>query len=241
MIDYHKRHARYAAAGWHRRFLRIAYSRSQRALESAGCRPLVAPGARVLLCGAGAPATAEEFAAFVYERQPSAQLCVIDIARAPLAALRDATKAKLVCSDARALPFADATFDLVETDFLLQFFDREERRKVLAEWARVLRPGGALTTRDWVTRGRGLDPLWDALRRGVLRAVLDVRVHVLRDDDLREALENAGFDATVARLGRWPLIHLVAGVLRRSNAATITCGTSRGCKTSTGAPPPAAH
>jgi ubiquinone/menaquinone biosynthesis C-methylase UbiE len=117
-----------------------------------------------------------------------------------------------LCADARALPFPDASFDLVETDFLLQFLAPPERRTVLHEWARVLRPGGGLMTRDWVNHERGLDPLWDALRRAVLRTVLGVRTHALPGDDLREALQEVGFHATVLPFGHVPLIHLIAGV-----------------------------
>lgn len=219
MTDYYARHGNYAAAAWHRRFLQNAYLRSYGALEDLGCSPLELPGPRVLLCGVGAPATAMEFAAFLCARQPSTRLFVVDIALPPLAASRVALQARsspvevtFLGADARALPFPDASFDLVETDFLLQFLAPSERRAVLREWARVLRPGAGLMTRDWVTNERGLDPLWDALRRAVLRTVLGARTYVLTGTELREALHEAGFQATVLRLGRLPLIHLIAGV-----------------------------
>jgi len=219
LTDYYRRHEKYAAAAWHRSFLKNAYRRSYQALESLGCSPLNLSRPRVLLCGAGASATVQEFAAFLCARKPSTRLFVIDAALQPLVASRAALEAQSPTSDvtflgadARALPFADESFDLVETDFLLQFLASADRRAVLHEWARVLRPGGGLMTRDWVTFERGLDPLWDVLRRAVLRAVLGVRTHAITGDDLREALREAGFEATVLRLGRFPLIHLIAGV-----------------------------
>jgi ubiquinone/menaquinone biosynthesis C-methylase UbiE len=223
LTDYYQRHGKYAAAAWHRRFLKNAYQRSYQALEDLGCSPLKLPRLRVLLCGVGAPATTLEFAAFLCARQLSTRLFVVDVALPPLVASRAALEAEspladvtFLCADARALPFPDGSFDLVETDFLLQFLVSSDRRAVLHEWARVLRAGGGLMTRDWVTHERGLDPLWDALRRAVLRTVLGVRTHVLTCNDLRGALQEAGFQATLLRLGRMPLIHVIAGVAHRA-------------------------
>jgi len=70
-------------------------------------------------------------------------------------------------------------------------------------------------TRDWVTHDVGLDPVWDALRRAVLRTALGKHTHVIAGDDLREALRDAGFQAAVQRLGRFPLIHLIAGIVSK--------------------------
>jgi len=219
LTNYYQRHGKYAAAAWHRRFLKNAYQRSYKALEDLGCIPLNLPGARVLLCGAGAPATVQEFAAFLCARKLSTYLFVADVAQTPLVASKAALEAQsplagvtFLRADARALPFPDGSFDLVETDFLLQFLPSADRRVVLQEWARILRPNGGLMTRDWVTHNRGLDPLWDALRRAVLRTVLGARTHVLTGDDLWGGLREAGFQASVLRLGRLPLIHLIAGV-----------------------------
>lgn len=47
-----------------------------------------------------------------------------------------------VCADANALPFADASFDLVFSNLMLQWCDDPDR--VFAELRRVLRPGGLL-------------------------------------------------------------------------------------------------
>lgn len=219
MTDYHARHEKYAAADWHRRFLRNAYQHSYRLLEELGCSPLELERPCVLLCGVGAPATTLEYAEFLRARRPATRLFVVDVALQPLMASQAALGARsplagvaCFCADARSLPFADGSFDLVETDFLLQFLSAHDRRAVLREWARVLRPGGGLTTRDWVTHRRGLDPLWDVLRRTVLRVVLGARTHALTGEDLRRALRDAGFRASVVRLGRAPLIHAIAGV-----------------------------
>lgn len=47
--------------------------------------------------------------------------------------------------DIRTLPFiADASAELVYSSHALEYFDREEVKQVLAEWRRVLLPGGTL-------------------------------------------------------------------------------------------------
>jgi ubiquinone/menaquinone biosynthesis C-methylase UbiE len=229
VTDYYERHGNYAAAAWHRRFLNYSYRRSYRALQDLGCSPLDVPEARVLLCGVGASSTTLEFATFLRSRQSSTRLVVLDLESPPLIASKAAVESQpvledvtFVRADARALPFADASFDLVETDFLLQFLNSADRRKVLREWARVLRPGAAIMTRDWVTHNRGLDLLWDALHRAVLRIVLSARTYVLTGEEIRSGLQDAGFRAAVLPLGRFPLIHVIAGVARELGSGRET-------------------
>jgi ubiquinone/menaquinone biosynthesis C-methylase UbiE len=51
--------------------------------------------------------------------------------------------------DARSLPFADATFDVVVSSLVLHNIpDREERRRAVREIARVLKPGGRVALLD---------------------------------------------------------------------------------------------
>jgi ubiquinone/menaquinone biosynthesis C-methylase UbiE len=221
VTDYHERHGRYAAAPWHRRFLRHAYHRSFELLDAVGWRGSARAGSKVLLCGTGAAATSVEFATSLTRALPEPSLIVVDLAPAALTTSRSALRkvpmrinAQFVCADAKALPFADSRVDLVETDFLLQFLNGDDRRSVLREWARILGPGGGLMTRDWVTRTRGLDRVWDPLRRAVIRMVLGARTYVLSTDELCRALHDAGFHAVIRPLGRWPLIHVVAAVVR---------------------------
>lgn len=47
--------------------------------------------------------------------------------------------------DVRALPLADASVDEILAEDLLEHFHRFEWRAALAEWVRVLKPGGAIT------------------------------------------------------------------------------------------------
>lgn len=47
-----------------------------------------------------------------------------------------------LASNALSLPFADSTFDLVNSSRFLHLLQKAEQRQVLAELGRVLRPGG---------------------------------------------------------------------------------------------------
>jgi len=69
-------------------------------------------------------------------------------------AQRGVTHATIRQMDAEALEFPDATFDRVTCGFALFFFPAAER--ALAEFHRVLRPGGKVATSTWGE----LDPRW---------------------------------------------------------------------------------
>jgi ubiquinone/menaquinone biosynthesis C-methylase UbiE len=88
----------------------------------------------------------------------------LDLSRRMLA--RAAAKARrsghgsylLLLGDARHLPLPDGSFDLVTNSYMLDLLPVEEIRAVLAEFKRVLRPGGTLVlvnmthSRAWLSR-----------------------------------------------------------------------------------------
>jgi ubiquinone/menaquinone biosynthesis C-methylase UbiE len=96
---------------------------------------------------------------------------------------------RLVRADARALPFADARFDVVTCAYLLHLLDGDERARVLEEIRRVLPPGGRLMT---VTPVAPPTPFGALLRALVGRYLLDPRAD----------LERAGFRVRAARYVR---------------------------------------
>lgn len=55
-----------------------------------------------------------------------------------------ADRVKVRYGDARELPFADETFDVVVSSLVIHHVPAKERRKVLLEIVRVLKPGGRL-------------------------------------------------------------------------------------------------
>ena len=72
-------------------------------------------------------------------------------------------------ADARILPFADTSFDLVVCCYLLDLLPRDDIPLVLSELKRVLRPGGRLVLADMTIGERATHRLWDALyQRGIV-------------------------------------------------------------------------
>ncbi|HKE46924.1 MAG TPA: malonyl-ACP O-methyltransferase BioC [Rhodanobacteraceae bacterium] len=85
-------------------------------------------------------------AAALRARYPDADVVALDIAlpmlRAAASHAGEPPAFIRVCGDAQALPFADAAFDLIYSNLCLQWCD--DPGLALAEFARVLRPGGLL-------------------------------------------------------------------------------------------------
>jgi len=95
---------------------------------------------RVLDVGSGPGRGAEALSA----RFPHASVVALDLALPMLqaAAVRAPAKFALVGGDAQALPFGDATFDVLHSNLCLQWCD--DPGLAIAEFARVLKPGGLL-------------------------------------------------------------------------------------------------
>jgi ubiquinone/menaquinone biosynthesis C-methylase UbiE len=72
-------------------------------------------------------------------------------------------------ADARALPFADESFDLIVNSYMLDLLPRDEIPRVLAEFRRLLRPGGRLVMSNMTLGERRAHRVWDALyARGIV-------------------------------------------------------------------------
>jgi len=75
----------------------------------------------------------------------------------------------VVQADARELPFADGSFDLVVNSYMLDLLPRDEIPRVLSEFRRLLRPGGRLVMSNMTLGERRAHRIWDALyARGVV-------------------------------------------------------------------------
>ena len=152
----------------------------------------IPPGADVLdvACGRGAvllPAVARA--------GPSGRVIGIDIsaemvreAQAALARV-DATNAEAVVMDAEHLDFDDSSFHFVLCSFGIFFFPDPER--AVAEFGRVLRPGGVVALSSWTDE----DERW-AWEDDLLADVRVARRAIVRPfdapDDLGQLLSGAG-------------------------------------------------
>jgi ubiquinone/menaquinone biosynthesis C-methylase UbiE len=104
----------------------------------------------------------------------------------------------LVCDDAEKMPFLDASFDVVTSVYLLHEVPDDVRARVLAEMARVVRPGGLIVVADSIQ-------LADApeLEREIL--AFPSRFHEpyyksYVSDDLAKRVSEAGLNVTTSQL-----------------------------------------
>jgi malonyl-CoA O-methyltransferase len=154
-----------------------------------------APPQRVLDLGCG---TGRASAA-MQKRWPKAQIVSLDLALPMLHQARDASKRAVgwwsspfarkpmqVCADARALPLADASVDVLFSNLCLQWV--EDLDAVFAGFRRVLKPDGLLLMSSF-----GPETLWE-LREAFAQA--DSAPHVSPFADIAafgDALVRAGF------------------------------------------------
>ena len=121
----------------------------------------VRPGDKVLDIAAG---TGDLTAAFARKAGPTGQVVHTDINLAMLTVGRDrlldaGVLAPSLLADAQALPLADASFDVVSVAFGLRNMTRKE--DAMAEFARVLKPGGRLLVLEFSKVAKPLAPVYD--------------------------------------------------------------------------------
>lgn len=140
-------------------------------------------------CGTGA------LLAQLAEHGPRARLAGVDLSLAMLAVARASLPRDVALLAARAerLPFADASFDAAASCSVFHFVPEPEA--ALAEWRRVVRPGGRIAITDWChdhLTCRLLD-LWLRLRRD------PAHYRTYRAAELASMLEAAGWAEVRAR------------------------------------------
>lgn len=121
----------------HRRWLRFSGGEAQAALEAA-VRVEITPAARLLDAGCG---TGRFARGLLSEGVRAEQITLLDPSPAMLARCADLPMAK-ACARLEALPFRDASFDIVTCAWALETVPRPG--DAIDELCRVVRPGGLL-------------------------------------------------------------------------------------------------
>ena len=103
--------------------------------------------------------------------------------------------AELVAANAEAMPLADASQDIVVVIYLFHELPPEVRRRVAAEMARVLKPGGLLVLVDSLQTGDR--PRWDGLLEAFPRRFHEPYYRHYLIDDLDGLLTAAGLAGEV--------------------------------------------
>lgn len=129
------------AANYDRRWRHYLAATTERTVNALAARPRE----RILDVGCGTGLALARIAA----EMPTARLAGIDLTPEMLAYARRRlpAAAHLAHTDARRLPFADASFDAALSLSMLHYLD--DPAAALSEMTRVLAPGGRLIVTDW--------------------------------------------------------------------------------------------
>jgi SAM-dependent methyltransferase len=139
------------------------------------------PQARILEVGCGGGA----FLAFLEERGHSPT--GVDVLEEAIEAARKvAERSEIMLADAARLPFAEGSFDCLVSQHLVEHLD--DLPAALAEWRRVLAAGGVMA----ICTPNDLYPCPSLFHD-------PSHVHVYNPDELRERVEEAGFEVESSR------------------------------------------
>lgn len=108
---------------------------------------------------------------------------------------------QIIHGNALKLPFADASFDVVVNEAMLTMLQPTAKAKAIAEYYRVLKPGGLLLTHDVMIVKEESAPLIDKLRQ-----TINVNVAPLTKSGWEGAFAEQGFSDIAVAHGRMTLM-----------------------------------
>ncbi|EMB9089450.1 MULTISPECIES: class I SAM-dependent methyltransferase [Klebsiella] len=126
------------------------------------------------------------------------------LAKARQNIVREGVDHRVIVMEANAarLPFADATFDMVINEAMLTMYADKAKEKLVAEYFRVLKPGGRLLTHDIMYTQ---DALGEDARRQ-LQGVVKSHVSPLSAAAWQTLFQRTGFDAVSIHHGPMSLM-----------------------------------
>ncbi len=114
------------------------------------------------------------------------------------------------------MPLADASVDVVISNFVINLSG--DKPKVIAEAARVLRPGGRFAISDVIA-----DPDMDEQTRADMAAWTGCIAGALTETEFRAALTTAGFEQIEIRPTHQVHEHASSAIIRARKPATSGC------------------
>lgn len=154
-----------------------------------------------LLCGVGNEATAEEFIKFVYEKNHTATILIIDMGEEQVRAVKKSISERymdkrisVVKTNALDLEklIKPGTVDWIETDGFWEYFDYDGLGKLLLVWHKLLKPQGFVTTSATSTASI-FDEWVDRVKIWISRVWLDVKVYSHNREKLHRIINEVGF------------------------------------------------
>jgi ubiquinone/menaquinone biosynthesis C-methylase UbiE len=128
---------------------------------------------------------------------PAMKICGLDLSQPYLDEARRHLKGlrpvEWIAANAEAIPLPDVSQDIVTTVFLFHELPPEVRRRVAAEMARVLKPGGLLVFIDSLQMGDR--PGWDGLLEAFPARFHEPYYRHYAIDDLDAVFRDAGLEA----------------------------------------------
>lgn len=144
-----------------RAYLQWAYAQGIRDAYSLGVPvKLEKKSFSCLLCGVSGEITAKEFIQFVFSKNKYAHITIIDMGTQQVSAIKKLVQEKYADKhisvrkiNALSLQkhFSPQSFDWIETDGFIEYFDKENLAKLLKQWKLILKRNGFITTRDFAS------------------------------------------------------------------------------------------